>query len=69
MVTFTPPRLHLDVPTPAILIMASDPFFRCPCCGSLLTSRGALPGLWECHYCSCLFPVDPGENVLDTLVR
>ena len=47
--------------------MAGDLFFRCPGCGSLLTSRAALPGLWECNYCFCLFPVDPGKDAMDTI--
>jgi|GEM_PF-3387921 hypothetical protein len=67
MVTFTPSRVRLDIPSPAILIMASDPFFRCPGCGSLLTSETALPGLWECGYCFCLFPVDLEKDGMDII--
>ena len=67
IVTFTPSLLHLDTRSSLILIMTDDPFFRCPGCGSLLTARAAFPGLWECQYCFCLFPVDLEKNVMDTI--
>jgi ribosomal protein L37AE/L43A len=47
--------------------MARDPFFRCPGCGSLLTVMAALPGIWECRYCFCLFPVELEEKVMDII--
>ncbi|MDD1666516.1 MAG: hypothetical protein LUQ23_03160 [Methanomicrobiales archaeon] len=37
--------------------MADDPAIRCPGCGSLLTGETSIPGIWECRYCACLFPV------------
>ena len=48
----------------SLLLMAGVPFFRCPGCGSLLTSRASVPGTRECLYCACLFPVERTEDIL-----
>lgn len=47
--------------------MANDPAFRCPGCGSFLTAETILPGVWECNYCSSLFPVDLEKDEIDTI--
>ncbi|HUK39279.1 MAG TPA: hypothetical protein VLV30_09210 [Methanomicrobiales archaeon] len=38
--------------------MAGDPVLPCPACGSFLTGRASLGGMWECRYCAALFPVE-----------
>ncbi|MDD1665009.1 MAG: hypothetical protein LUQ32_06605 [Methanomicrobiales archaeon] len=47
--------------------MAETIVFRCPGCGSVLTTEAAPSGLWECHYCFCLFPVELEKNPIDTI--
>ncbi|HTY52414.1 MAG TPA: hypothetical protein VMB35_04410 [Methanomicrobiales archaeon] len=40
--------------------MEGDPVYRCPGCGSLLTAATTIPGIRECGYCACFFPVELG---------